>query len=153
MKTIEEWLKEYSEDHRNRTNQMLHKVCVPAIVFSLLGLFFSIPFPLEAEGLHRIYMNWASLVSLLAMIFYMQVVPRLLPVLMFAVFVILGALYYWEMQSPHTLFPVNAGIFVLAWMGQFLGHKIEGRKPSFFKDLPFLLIGPIWVFASRFEKL
>ena len=38
-------------------------------------------------------------------------------------------------------------VFVLAWIGQFIGHLIEGKRPSFFKDLQFLLIGPAWLMA------
>ena len=44
-------------------------------------------------------------------------------------------------------------IFVLAWIGQFIGHKIEGEKPSFFEDLQFLLIGPDWLLGAIYQKL
>ena len=47
---------------------------------------------------------------------------------------------------------VSIGIFFLAWMGQFIGHNIEGKKPSFLKDLQFLLIGPAWVFEKLSKK-
>jgi len=43
--------------------------------------------------------------------------------------------------------------FVLAWIGQFVGHKIEGKKPSFFEDLKFLLIGPAWLIAFVLKKI
>jgi uncharacterized membrane protein YGL010W len=44
-------------------------------------------------------------------------------------------------------------IFILAWVGQFIGHKIEGMKPSFFQDLQFLLVGPMWLMHFVFKKL
>ena len=44
-----------------------------------------------------------------------------------------------------------AVVFVLAWIGQFVGHKIEGKKPSFFEDLQFLLIGPGWCLNDLFK--
>jgi uncharacterized membrane protein YGL010W len=44
-------------------------------------------------------------------------------------------------------------VFVLAWIGQFIGHKIEGKKPSFIKDIQFLLIGPIWLLSDIYNKL
>ena len=43
-------------------------------------------------------------------------------------------------------------IFVVAWIGQFIGHKIEGKKPSFFEDLQFLLIGPMWLLADLYRR-
>ena len=42
---------------------------------------------------------------------------------------------------------------MLAWIGQFIGHKIEGEKPSFFEDLQFLLIGPAWLLGAIYQKL
>jgi uncharacterized membrane protein YGL010W len=44
-------------------------------------------------------------------------------------------------------------IFVAAWIGQFIGHAIEGKRPSFFKDLQFLLIGPLWLLAAAYRRL
>jgi uncharacterized membrane protein YGL010W len=41
------------------------------------------------------------------------------------------------------------GIFVVAWIGQFYGHHLEGRKPSFLTDLQYLLIGPIWIWWGK----
>jgi uncharacterized membrane protein YGL010W len=43
-------------------------------------------------------------------------------------------------------------VFIVAWIGQFYGHKIEGKKPSFLKDLQFLMIGPAWVLENIFTK-
>jgi uncharacterized membrane protein YGL010W len=44
-------------------------------------------------------------------------------------------------------------LFVLAWIGQFVGHAIEGKRPSFIKDLQFLLIGPMWLLADVYRRL
>ena len=44
-------------------------------------------------------------------------------------------------------------LFVLAWLGQFYGHKIEGKKPSFLKDIQFLMIGPAWLMSFIYQKL
>jgi uncharacterized membrane protein YGL010W len=48
--------------------------------------------------------------------------------------------------------PVSLGVFVIAWIGQFIGHKIEGKKPSFFDDLRFLLIGPLFVLSFLYRR-
>jgi uncharacterized membrane protein YGL010W len=44
-------------------------------------------------------------------------------------------------------------IFVVAWIGQFIGHKIEGKKPSFLQDVQYLLIGPAWLLHFIFKKV
>ena len=50
------------------------------------------------------------------------------------------------------LWAVSVAVFVLAWVGQFIGHAIEGKRPSFFKDVQFLLIGPIWLLAELYRR-
>jgi uncharacterized membrane protein YGL010W len=52
-----------------------------------------------------------------------------------------------------TLLMLAIAVFVVAWIAQFVGHKIEGRKPSFLTDLTYLLIGPAWVLAKGLRKL
>jgi uncharacterized membrane protein YGL010W len=52
-----------------------------------------------------------------------------------------------------AIWQVALTIFILAWVGQFIGHKIEGKKPSFFKDLQFLLVGPLWLLAHIYDGL
>lgn len=44
------------------------------------------------------------------------------------------------------------GVFVITWIFQLIGHKIEGKKPSFLKDIQFLLIGPIWLLGFILKK-
>ena len=89
-----------------------------------------------------------TLLLLLSFVFYARL-DLVLAVAMAALLVVMAWLIY-------TL-PVGVGfyigLFVLAWIGQFYGHKIEGKKPSFFKDLQFLLIGPVWCMDAYLGKL
>jgi uncharacterized membrane protein YGL010W len=55
--------------------------------------------------------------------------------------------------SPVPVWRIFLGLFVLAWIGQFIGHQIEGHKPSFLKDVVFLLIGPAWLMHFIYKKL
>jgi uncharacterized membrane protein YGL010W len=50
-------------------------------------------------------------------------------------------------------FPLSLGIFVAAWVAQFVGHKIEGKKPSFFEDMQYLWVGPLFVLSKLLGKL
>lgn len=127
MKTVSEWLDEYSESHQNKTNKLIHWVCVPTIFFSIVGI------------LAHFSALLTTLLLVLSFIFYARL-DLVLAVAMAALMLVMAWLIY--------VLPVGMGfyiaIFVLAWIGQFYGHKVEGKKPSFFKDLQFLLIGPIW---------
>ncbi len=135
---IDALLAKYSESHLNHTNEIIHFVCVPAIVFSLLGLIWCIH-PLVALG-----------VTLLSLAYYVQLsIPFAAGMLLMSL-AMLGIL---SVLPPPAVLPLSIAIFVLAWIGQFIGHKIEGKKPSFFDDLRFLLIGPLFVLGFLYRKL
>lgn len=151
MRSIHTWLAEYGESHRDPTNKLIHWICVPLIVLSLIGLLWSIPVP-EAFGRISPVLNWGMLFLLLALVYYFVLsIPLGLGMAVFSALVVLGVD---ALQSlPWPLWQSCLAIFVAAWIGQFVGHRIEGRKPSFFKDLQFLLIGPAWLLAFLYRKL
>ena len=148
MRTLQQWLDEYSVSHQNKTNKMVHWVCVPAIMFSLMGLLVSLPFPFVEKS---IVANWAAVVIALALLFYLRLSFNMF-LSMAIVMVGMLALNLQILSSGINLPLVSIGIFVAAWMGQFWGHKIEGKKPSFLEDIQFLLIGPAWLMHFIYKK-
>jgi uncharacterized membrane protein YGL010W len=143
------WFDEYSASHRNPVNKALHWICVPLIVWSLLGLLWSIPAPGRAQ---LEYANWASCAVAAAVLYYaalsLPLALGILPVLAAMLFSV-DAL---SQLARVPLWAVAAAVFVLAWLGQFIGHAVEGKRPSFFKDVQFLLIGPIWLLAALYRR-
>jgi uncharacterized membrane protein YGL010W len=142
MKTLDQWLYEYSVSHQNKTNQQIHKLCVPLILFSILGMLWDWQY-MEVRAAH--------VVAALGMVFYVRLGFKVAVLMFVQLALSFAILQFWSTQRE-LLFLPNLGVFVFAWIGQFLGHKIEGKKPSFFQDLQFLLIGPIWVFGFAFKK-
>ena len=151
MREIDSLLSTYGESHRNTTNKLIHWICVPAIMFSLLMLLFTIPFP----GGREWWTNWAMVFLVFGWIYYAR-----LSFSMFVGFLAIGLLMLWGIMGLYAAVGNEAGklaivalcIFVVAWIGQFIGHKIEGKKPSFLQDLQFLLIGPAWLMHFIFKK-
>lgn len=151
MKTADEWFAEYGESHQDHTNKIIHWICVPAIVFSLVGLLWSLPRP-EFFAAISPWLNWGTLFIVLAMLYYAFLSWQLaLGMIIVSALVVFGNTALTQLDTP--LWQVSLGIFVIAWIGQFIGHKIEGKKPSFFKDIQFLLIGPIWLLGFIYRKL
>ena len=146
---IDRWFASYSGDHRNATNQWIHVLCVPAILWSVIALLWCIPSP----GTWFRAGFWAGIAMFAAWMFYNRA-SRKLGVGMLVVFVALGWLTRWLHDGVGTtnLLWLAVAVFVVAWIGQFVGHKIEGRKPSFLTDLTYLLIGPAWVLAKLYRK-
>ena len=136
MKTVTEWFDEYSESHQNKTNKVIHWLCVPAILFSIIGILAQFSAMLTA------------LILVLTLVFYARL-DLVLAVAMAALLFVMAWLI--------VILPVGAGfyigLFVVAWIGQFYGHKVEGKKPSFLKDLQFLLIGPLWCMDAYLGKV
>jgi len=160
MKPISKWLVEYGESHQNPVNKKIHWVCVPLIMLSLIGLLWSIPFPfktplfvsLDSINSFTIEVNWATLFLAFCVAFYYRLSKTImLGMIAIATIMIAGV----AVLSYLPLSPVVSCliIFVLAWIGQFIGHEIEGQKPSFFEDIQFLLIGPAWLLSFIYDRL
>ncbi|MFW2403292.1 MAG: DUF962 domain-containing protein [Gammaproteobacteria bacterium] len=151
MQSADYYLSEYAKDHQNPVNQVLHKICVPAILVSLLGMLWSIPVPGAMAALGT-YANWATAFIAVALVYYVRLSPRcalgMLPVVAISLVIV-----QWLASLPWPLWQTSLTIFVVAWIGQFIGHAVEGRRPAFFRDLQFLLIGPLWVLAGLYRKL
>jgi uncharacterized membrane protein YGL010W len=146
MSRLDALLDEYGDSHRNPVNKAVHWVCVPIIVWTVVALLWSLPFP-AGINLGPVPLNWATLTLVLAQLYYFRLSLTLgLGLLAYNVAMILVSLWV-EAVSPWPLWQVALVLFVLAWIGQFIGHKVEGKKPSFFKDLQFLLIGPAWLMS------
>jgi uncharacterized membrane protein YGL010W len=147
MKTKEEWLVEYAASHQNRANQIIHKVCVPLILFTIVGAASLLRLP----GFEQPWGNSATLLSLATLVFYFRLgwLPFFLMLLSFAIIILLAL---WANSALAHPLLTYAGLFVLAWIGQFIGHRIEGKQPSFLQDLQFLLIGPLWIFLGRLSR-
>jgi len=149
MRTMQDWIDSYSADHRNPTNQLFHWLCVPPIVWSVVALLWAVPVPasLARPG------AWAVLVMVLAFYWYWRRSHRLAAGLLvvFALFGLLAHVLYNQLGAAMLCY-VAVGVFVLAWIGQFIGHHYEGRRPSFLTDLSYLLIGPAWLMAKALRK-
>ncbi|MCB9091836.1 MAG: DUF962 domain-containing protein [Halobacteriovoraceae bacterium] len=148
MKSIEQWFSEYGESHRHKTNVYIHKVCVPLIMFSILGMLWTAP---RMEAFVSPWINWATLFAGACMIFYLTLGVKPTIVMLFEVSLmcfVAHSIY----ENTSILFSLCLSIFIVAWIFQFIGHKIEGKKPSFFKDLQFLLVGPLWVSKEIFFR-
>ena len=153
MRTLEQWLDEYAVSHQNPTNKAIHYICVPAIYFSIVGLLMSIPSGIIASTLKLnapVIENWAVVVLLFVLVFYVRL--SIIMAFKIAVFsaICLVVNYYIGQFLPLWIFSI--GVFIIAWIGQFYGHNIEGKKPSFLKDLQFLMIGPAWVVENLFSN-
>jgi len=153
MKTAQQWFDEYAISHQNETNKAIHYICVPAIFFSVIGLLFSIPatYLENTIGLYNPFIeNWATMVAVVILIFYARLgFWYFVNMLLVTSLSIIGN--YW-LSGFGNLALISLAIFVIAWIGQFYGHKVEGKKPSFIKDLQFLLIGPLWVLKKFGSK-
>ena len=137
-RAIDVLLARYGESHRNPVNELIHIVCIPAIVFSLLGILWA---------LHPAV---ALLVVAAALAYYVT----LSRTFALGMGVMAGAMLVLLAMLPDgTVLPTAIGVFVAAWLGQFVGHHIEGKKPSFFADLRFLLIGPLFVLSILYRRI
>ena len=153
---IHSWLEAYGESHQNAVNKAIHWVCVPLIMLSLIALLAELPLPgillpLFPEGVSA-YAHWGALLLLGALLYYLSLSLSLsLGMLGLSCALLLFAEGLSALPLPR--WQSALGIFIAAWVGQFIGHHIEGKKPSFLEDIQFLLIGPLWLMSFIYRVL
>jgi len=148
---IETYFDNYSTHHRNPVNKAIHWICVPMIMFSLLGLIWLVPYPysLSFHG----YLNWASFLIAFSVYYWFTLSPALSYAMIFVIALFAYLINVVNASFGHYAWAAYLIIFLAAWIGQFIGHKIEGKKPSFLQDLSYLLIGPLWLMHFIFQRI
>lgn len=152
VRPVDRWFSAYADDHRHPGNQRLHVICVPAIVWSILAILHALPVPAALDRAPQ--GAWAGLATLLALLFWWRLSrPLALGSAVLAALVLWGNVMILENFGAMVLLIAGVAVFVLAWIGQFIGHVVEGRRPSFFTDLVYLMIGPPWVLAKAYRAI
>ena len=149
MRKINIWLNKYAESHQNSTNKLIHWFCVPLITFTLLGILSFVKFSIVNYNI-----NLSIFLFIFAILFYLRLsISLTLGMSIFAGILILIINKLSLIFTTKELLIFYISVFIISWIGQFIGHKIEGKKPSFLEDLKFLLIGPAWLLSFIYKKL
>ncbi len=134
---VDRLFERYGESHRHPRNKAIHWVCVPLITWSLLALLWAWS-PAAAYVLIGV-----------ATAFYLTL-SFPIAIGMLAV----SALMVFPLtRLGDATVPVALVVFVAAWIGQFVGHRIEGKKPSFLEDVRYLLVGPAWLLGMLYRRV
>lgn len=151
MKTADEWLAEYARNHRDDTNKLIHWICVPIIVVSVVGLLWSVPVP-ETFSNASPALNWGTVFLMAAVVYYfIMSISLAVGAVPFVLFVV--AVVAWLDRLNGPLWAISLGLFGAGWAGQLIGHWHEGSRPAFFRDLQYLMIGPLWLIAGLYRRL
>jgi uncharacterized membrane protein YGL010W len=149
MRQIEFLLNEYGESHKNKNNILIHAVAVPAIYFVTLALIWSIPTPAFLDYFN---VTWAHILVIPTLYYYFRLSgPIGAAMTLMSVFSLYGIILLESLDVSVLKFSIV--LFVIMWILQFIGHRIEGKKPSFLKDLQFLLVGPAWWWVHWLKRL
>ena len=145
MRQIEQLLDRYSESHRNKTNILIHAIAVPSIYFVTLGLLYAIPVP---QWLAQFDVSWAHVISIPVLYYYFRLSGPIGAAMTLLTLACFGGITLLE-NAGISVWQFCLALFIVMWILQFVGHKIEGKKPSFLEDLRFLLVGPAWWWVRR----
>lgn len=149
MRSIERLLLQYGESHQNKTNVLIHAIAVPSIYFVTLGLLWSVPVP---DFIAQFSVTWAHILAVPVLYYYFSLsgpIGAAMTLLTIACFGGVNLLVWLNI----SVWKFCLTLFVVMWVLQFIGHKIEGKKPSFFEDLRFLLVGPAWWWVHWLKRL
>ena len=149
---MQNWLDEYAVSHQNPINKTIHWICIPLIYFTVMGFLWSVPLPFFHLG--PVEGNLAIIVIGLVFAYYaMLSITLSLGMLLYSTLCGYVCFRIDQSETLPALWIISLIVFVLAWIGQFYGHSVEGKKPSFLKDIQFLMIGPAWLMSFIFKKI
>ncbi len=149
MRSIEKLLLQYGESHQNKTNIMIHAIAVPSIYFVTLGLLWSLPVP---EFIAQFSVTWAHIAAIPVLYYYFSLSGPIGAAMTLLTIACFGGVKLLLLLNI-SVWQFCLLLFVIMWVLQFVGHKIEGKKPSFFEDLRFLLVGPAWWWVHWLKRL
>jgi len=149
MREIERLINHYGESHQNKTNVLIHAIAVPSIFFVTLGLLWSIPTP---EFMTTMKVTWAHVFIIPSLYYYFKLSGPIGAAMTLMCIAAVGGIKLLEMYNI-SVWQFSLVLFVLMWVLQFVGHKIEGKKPSFFEDLRYLLVGPAWWWVHWLKRM
>ena len=136
MRKIDDLFERYGESHRNPANKAIHWICVPLITWSVLAALWA----------------WSPIAAYVGIGLALAFYAWLSPPIALGMFAVVALMVYPLTILGTNVLAIAAVVFALAWIGQFIGHLVEGRKPSFFEDVKFLLVGPAWLLASVYRR-
>ena len=152
MRKVDLLFAEYSKSHRNTINKMIHWICVPLIFWTILGFVSLVPAP----HLCISYFGCISIVSIITVVlitlFYVRLSFRISLIMIMMMFLAEYFIYLTNINLGKQSWILYMLVFIITWVFQFIGHKIEGKKPSFMQDIQFLLVGPIWLLGFILKK-
>ena len=134
---VDALLAHYGTSHQNPRNELIHYIAIPLIMLSLLGMLFSV----------HPWLAYAFIAA--SLVYYARLSMVFFATMLVMSLASVGLLF----ALGDTLLAVSVSIFVGAWVMQFVGHKIEGKKPSFLEDIQYLWVGPLFVLSRLFGKL
>ena len=129
MTVLTRLLESYEKNHQNPVNEVIHIIAIPMIMFSILGVTAAFDIFLEYILVGIVFFYYLKLSKIAALL-------MLVWLLIYLGLVVLLKSYIIE---------ISILLFAFGWILQFLGHFIEGKRPSFFEDLRYFLIGPLFV--------
>jgi uncharacterized membrane protein YGL010W len=151
MSNLENLFSQYGESHQNKTNKLIHWIFVPLIYISVIGLLWCVK--LGDILVLGTQLNAALVIAPLVLIYYFRLNFKIaigMVALSILSFFLSGLI---EIVAAHQLWMVMLAVFVISWVFQFIGHGIEGKKPSFSQDLQFFLVGPAWIIGALYRGL
>ncbi len=137
MRRVDRLFESYGQYHRNPVNKAMHWVCVPLIVWSVLGMLWAASptaafIAIAAATLFYVFLSVPLAAGMLA--------------------IVAGMAWTLTLLGDHVLV-VSLATFAAAWIGQFIGHGIERRKPAFVDDLRSFLVAPAWLLGDLYRRL
>ena len=135
MADVNELFADYAAHHRTPGNKFFHRLGIPLIMLTLIGMLTEV----HLFELATVRWDAAMILIAAAAAYYFLLEWRL------AIGMLVVSIVFYVAGAALPLL-INAVLFVLGWIFQFIGHLVyEKQQPAFFRNLVHLMVGPLWI--------
>lgn len=147
---LEFYFDKFAAAHQNPANKLIYTTFIPLLIFSLLGIMWTIPFPyIKFLGQYNQYFNWSSfLLAFMVLYYYFKFSPMLsyfVMLILFGFYYIITQLLAWQKAGGPDFGLLSLGIYFISFIALFIGYQIEGKKLSWEYRMKNILIAPIFL--------
>jgi uncharacterized membrane protein YGL010W len=146
---VEFYFAKYAAAHQDPVNRRIQIICIPLLLFSLMGFLWVLPFPyIKFLGVYNADFNWSSFFIAISIYYYLRLSPILSYFMLFAELVfcfIITELVQWQKSGGPELWLISGVLFVVCVILLSVGYNKERKKLSFEYRYKNLMIAPLFL--------
>jgi uncharacterized membrane protein YGL010W len=148
--TVDEWADQFGRLRASAPSALSAWLGIPIVITALIGLLWAIPVPDILTDASPV-INAATLFIMASFVYYCILsIPLAIGGLLFLISAAIPSA--WLDQTEQPLWPVAAGVFVIAFAWQLTETRRATGRLLVLRNLQYVMLGPIWLLRGLYRR-